>query len=44
MYRAILNLYKRGRITKDGVADAVKKGIITAEEYASITGEKYSVE
>lgn len=42
MFKAIQNLYKRGRINKDGVADAVRKGIITAEQYTEITGEAYS--
>lgn len=42
MYNAILNLYKRNRITKAAVADAVKKGIITAGQYTEITGEDYS--
>lgn len=41
MYAAILNLYKRNRITKESVADAVKKGIITKEQYREITGEEY---
>lgn len=42
MYKAILNLYKRKRITKAGVAEAVVKGIITAEQYHMITGEVYA--
>ena len=41
MYNAILNLYRRKHITKMGVADAVKKGIITADQYTEITGEAY---
>lgn len=41
MFKAIQNLYKRGRLDKNGVADAVVKGLITAEEYQAITGEVY---
>lgn len=41
MYKAIKNLYKRGRIDKSGVAEAVEKGMITPEQYAEITGEDY---
>lgn len=42
MFKAIANLYKRGRIDKAGVLDAVAKGLITAEEYGRITGEAYA--
>jgi hypothetical protein len=41
MYNAILNLYRRNRITKSAVASAVQKGVITADQYADITGEAY---
>lgn len=42
MFKAIQNLYKRGRITKAGVYDAVAKGIINEEQYIQITGEVYA--
>ena len=42
MFKAIQNLYKHGRLDKNGVADAVVKGLITAAEYQTITGEEYS--
>lgn len=41
MFKAIESLYKRGRIDKAGVRDAVIKGLITAAEYKKITGELY---
>ena len=41
MYNAILNLYRRNRVTKDAVADAVRKNLITADQYTEITGEEY---
>lgn len=33
--------YKQGLWTAEMVANAVEKGIITAEDYAEITGEDY---
>ena len=39
--KALENLYRRNKITKDGMKQAVKDGVITAEEYAEITGEIY---
>lgn len=42
MFKAILNLYKRNRITKAGVANAVVRGVITAEQYEEIVGEVYA--
>lgn len=42
MYTAILNLYRRGRIGKAGVADAVTKGLLTKEQYKEIIGETYT--
>lgn len=33
--------YKQGLWSKQMVANAVKKGVITAEEYEEITGEVY---
>lgn len=34
--------YKHGLWSKQMVANAVKKGVITAEEYEEITGEVYA--
>lgn len=42
MFKAIQNLYNRGRLDNNGVADAVKRGLITAADYQAITGEVYS--
>ena len=42
--KAINNLYKRGKITIEGVAQAVKDGTITPEEYEMITGVYYPVD
>ena len=39
MYDRILKWYKQGLWSKEKVADAVAKGIITAEQYTEITGE-----
>ena len=39
--KAIKTLYRAKRITIEGVKQAVKDGIITAEQYAEITGKKY---
>lgn len=39
--RAINNLYRLGRIDKEGVKQAVADGIITETEYKLITGEDY---
>ena len=41
MYERIKRLYLEKRLDKHGVAEAVKKGLITAEEYASITEKPY---
>lgn len=41
MFKAIQNLYKQRKITTLGVAKAVKKGIITVEQYKMIVGEDY---
>lgn len=40
--KAMQNLYQRGKVTKAGLQQAVKDGVITADEYANITGEAYS--
>lgn len=39
--KAIRTLYRMKRITIEGVRQAVVDGLITAEEYAEITGEAY---
>ena len=39
--KAIQTLYRAGRITKEGVRQAVEKNIITKDEYYKITGEYY---
>ena len=41
--KAINSLYRRGRITLDGVREAVSGGVITKEEYKQITGHEYAV-
>ena len=35
---ALSNLYRRGRVTADGLRNAVEDGVITAAEYQEITG------
>lgn len=42
MFNLILRNYERGLWTKQMVAVAVKKGIITVEDYKQITGEDYT--
>ena len=42
MFKAIMNLYRHGRIDEAGVAAAVKKGLILPEQYAEITGNMYA--
>lgn len=39
MKKNIAKWYKQGLWSRAQVADAVKKGIITAEDYEEITGE-----
>lgn len=41
MKEKISKWYRQGLWGKDKVRVAVEKGIITAEDYAEITGEKY---
>jgi len=41
MFEIIKKNYERGLWTKQMVTLAVKKGVITAEQYEEITGEKY---
>ena len=40
--RAMANLYRRGKVTKDGLQQAVADGVITAAEYEEIKGEIYT--
>jgi len=35
------NLYRRNRITIEGLKKAVSDGVITEEEYQTITGDPY---
>lgn len=39
--RAMANLYRRNKVIKDGLKQAVIDGVITAAEYQGITGEAY---
>ena len=39
--KAMANLYRRGKVTKDGLKRSVMDGVITATEYEAITGEAY---
>lgn len=39
--RAMANLFRRGKVTKDGLKKSVADGVITAAEYKEITGEAY---
>lgn len=39
--RAIKNLYKHGKLTKEQVRNSVPS-VITADEYREITGESYT--
>ena len=41
MARAFQVLYRMHRVTLDGLKRAVVDGVITAEEYKSITGREY---
>ena len=36
------NLYRRNKVTKDGLKQAVVDKVITAEEYLEISGEVYT--
>lgn len=42
-YQTIKNNYEKGLWTKAMVKVAVKKGIITKEQYKEITGDEYIV-
>lgn len=41
MFKKIKKWYEQGLWAKAMVANAVKKGVITAEQYEEITGESY---
>lgn len=41
--KILANLYKRGKVTKEGLQKAVQEKVITFAEYFEITGEKYPV-
>jgi hypothetical protein len=41
MFERLQRLYTEGRITKNGLMNAVAKGILTAEEFKKITGGEY---
>jgi len=42
MFKTLKELYRRQKVTKEGLAQAVSDGVITAEQYQEITGEAYS--
>lgn len=39
--KAMANLYRRKKITKDGLKQSVADGVITAAEYEKITGKTF---
>ena len=39
--KALAGLYRRKKVTKDGLRRAVEDNVITAEEYRIITNEVY---
>lgn len=39
--KALYNLYRRKKVTKEGLKQAVLDGIILPQEYQQITGEAY---
>lgn len=41
MFERLKRLFDSGKLSKDGVKTAVVKGLITADDYVKITGEKY---
>ena len=41
MFERIKRLYDNGSLSKDGLKNAVKKGLITEAQYEEIAGEKY---
>ena len=42
LVESLKRMYKKGTLTEEQIAERVTKGSISAEEYESITGEKYS--
>ncbi len=44
MYERIKRLYDEGKLDKAGVYNAYKNGLITLDEYRSITGDMSNVE
>lgn len=44
MYERIKRLYEEGKLDKDGVRKAYENGLITLEEYRSITGDMRNLE
>ncbi|AEE95799.1 XkdX family protein [Mahella australiensis] len=44
MFEIIKKNYERGLWSKQMVATAVRKGVITAEQYREITGEDYNLQ
>lgn len=41
LIESLKRLYEKGRLTKEQIAERVKKGTITADDYKYITGEDY---
>lgn len=41
MFERLKRLYDSGTLSKDGLKNAVTKGLITEEQYRDITGERY---
>lgn len=39
--RAMQTLYRMGKVTEAGVRQSVNDGVLTAEEYQTITGQEY---
>ena len=39
--KAMANLYRRNKVTKEGLKQAVVDGVLTAAEYQEMTGEAY---
>ena len=39
--KAMASLYRRNKVTKEGLKQAVVDGVLTAAEYQEITGEAY---
>lgn len=44
LVNSLKRLYESGRLTKGQIAERVKKGSISPEDYAYITGEEYQVD